>query len=383
MSLLQEVSPRRRLDNSPVQVVDFFSAMYQRKNHLPLLAKVTLTSPSLIKHTHSQQASRQQAALINQHLFTNLDLSTSHGKWAESVIFSGTKSLENQNAIFLRMMTTTGVNHPLEVTPDHIIQFLFKSNQTCLPQSLAQYLSQLRSWGEKASLPWASDTIWPLIARGLRAISTPRTHAKPMDIQSFHQITSIVGKELALAASIAFLGGCRLDEVFRFTPRMLTTDVSLAQKFQYVVNRKMSFVAFTSGSQSKTGNLDPDALRFVDVVLLNSQQLQILLMLTKANPNPATPLFSNRRALTAALNYHGFTDHSFKGGTANLLSVMIRDGDLPETLLPIILKHKNSQEQISSTTAGYLSINARLNILQNKDVFQAAVLLRRAIFQDI
>ena len=42
-----------------------------------------------------------------------------------------------------------------------------------------------------------------------------------------------------------------------------------------------------------------------------------------------------------------------------------------------MLKHKSNKDPISSTTAGYLNSEARLNILQKKeDVFQAAVLFR-------
>jgi hypothetical protein len=89
------------------------------------------------------------------------------------------------------------------------------------------------------------------------------------------------------------------------------------------------------------------------------------------------------RALTNAFVEVKSLKKKFKGGTACLLSELIRDGELPEQALSMILKHKNNQDPVQSYTAGYLSVTARLNILQNKDIFKAAVLLRRMIFRDI
>ena len=87
--------------------------------------------------------------------------------------------------------------------------------------------------------------------------------------------------------------------------------------------------------------------------------------------------------MTTTLRDFGYTDHSMKGGTALLLSEMIRDDLLPIEILPLMLKHKTNKDPISSTTAGYLNSEARMNILQKKHVFEAAVLLRQRICQDI
>jgi hypothetical protein len=341
-------------------------------------------------HTQSTQSTQHTNNLHQikgmQEIFRSVDITTPHGQWALNTIAEGSRSLHTQSNTFHRMMTISGAKHYTEVTPDHILRYLFSATRTCVPQSLNTYLSEIRSWGAKALLPWAEDSMFDFLARGLRATATTKRHAVPMPVDIFQEMLNkdLLGdEELKLVAATAYLGGCRLDEVFRYTRSMVTSTMCLAKVYQAIVQQGFIFVAISSGAQSKTGQLDPESLRFVDVLLLSQQQFNTLMTLCKRAPTDDSPIFSRRATLTSMLNSRGFTDHSFKGGTACLLSELIRDGELPEQALSMILKHKNNQDPVQSYTAGYLSVTARLNILQNKDIFKAAVLLRRMIFRDI
>ncbi len=314
----------------------------------------------------------------------NINHESPHGAWMMDVIAAGTPSLAEQSNTVNRMLTIVGKKTFEEATPDDVVLYLHRSRQTCKPQSLDQYVGQIRALAEKNLFPWAEQAIWPLLRRGLKRLSTPRQHANPMTKEVFHQILRQTDLELGLASTCAFLSGSRLDEIFRLfhTSLVLIPRSNLATRFRELP-KNFHFVALMSGKESKTGN--DDDLRFVDIVLLDGNQLQSLksLMARSAKPNSQEHLFTRRHTLTTILNKFNMTDHSFKGGCANILTELIRDEELPEEILPLLLKHKSSVDPIQSCTAGYLSVNGRLNMLQQKKVMDAAVQLRRRIFEDL
>lgn len=298
------------------------------------------------------------------------------------MIQAGTKSLADQTQTVQRMLTITGRRSLEEASPDDVVRYLYQSQRTCLNQTLDQYCGQIRISAERSNLPWADLTIWPMLRRGLKLMSTPRKHANPMTYQIFHQILQEVDLELGLASTLAYLAGTRLDEIFRLHSFMITLVKiqDLAPRFKQTAS-KFNFFLLSTGKESKTGPTDEDDLRFIDVVLLDRNQTASLMALKRAART--NPLFSRRSTLTAALNKHEMGDHSFKGGAANFLTEAIRDEILPATVLPLMLKHKNKTDPIPSVSSGYLSLTGRSNLMQEKKAFDAAVFMRRQLFRDI
>ena len=185
------------------------------------------------QHTHNNQLSttrtnNQTAAAAARavtmarmwdRFFPLLAPDTAEGAWAMQLIQLGTKSLVTQAATFDRMMTITGVADPLTVHPNHVLRYLQRSTSTCKPQTLDQYLGHILLCATRMNLHWANDRMWPFIRKGLRLTSTPRKHATPVTPQLFHDILLCLPPHLQLAASLAYLSGSRLDEIFRHTPQ--------------------------------------------------------------------------------------------------------------------------------------------------------------------
>ena len=205
-----------------------------------------------------------------------------------------------------------------------------------------------------------------------------------MTVEIFRQILASTDLEIGLAGTLAFLTGSRLDEIYRHTRDMYTivTPTMLSQKLRNLVKQQHFFVAISTGRESKSAAADPDDLRFVDIAVLDKRQLAFLK--TRLEYGTSTsPIFSRRHQLTAELKKHYMTDHSFKAGTALILTEMVRDELIPQETIPLMLKHKSTVDPIQSVTSGYLGVTGRINMLQSKGTFDAAVHLRRIIFQDI
>ena len=291
--------------------------------------------------------------------------------------------MKTPSETFQRMMTIVGRADPLATTHDDVLRYLHASSKTCKPQTLDQYAGQIRLWGERLKLSRAQDPMWPLLRRGFRAQATPRQHANPMTVDIFRQILASTDLEIGLAGTLAFLTGSRLDEVFRYRNEMITiaTTSMLSQKMKNLVKNHF-FVAISTGRESKSAAADPDDLRFVDIAVLDKRQLAYLKTLQKQGTSTST-IFTRRHQLTAELKKHHMTDHSFKAGTALILTEMVRDELIPQETIPLMLKHKSTVDPIQSVTSGYLGVTGRINMLQSKGTFDAAVHLRRIIFQDI
>jgi len=322
--------------------------------------------------------------LLWRHAFPALDVATPEGAWAQRMVELGTPSLTPQAATYHRMMIITGVARPDDVSPGEVLRYLLRSTATCKGQTLDQYLGHILQWGTRIRLPWTGDPMWTLLRRGLRLTSTPRVHAQPITVPAFHNLLQILSPQLALAATITFLTGSRVDEVFRHTQKMYhiipQTDLS-----QTIINetahiRGLRFVVISTGKESKCGPQDPEDLRFLDVMALNDEQIRQLHTCLNAVRNDE-PVHAHRSTLTSALNRHGYSDHSFKAGTAELLSELIRDDKIPEEIIPMFLKHKSTTDPIQSVTSGYLNIKGRANLLQRKQVFKAAFLVWSKIFR--
>jgi hypothetical protein len=157
---------------------------------------------------------------------------------------------------------------------------------------------------------------------------------------------------------------------------------SLNQQLKDLIGHKFVFVLISSGSASKTGAFDPENLRFIDVILLSAVQTSLLRRLC-SQCDQQQPIFQERSLVSSTLTKYHLTDHSCKGGTALLLSELCREKKIALDMIPFFLKHKSQQDIITSTTAGYLPIPGRANILQVRGIFNTAVELRRVICQDI
>jgi hypothetical protein len=188
-----------------------------------------------------------------------------------------------------------------------------------------------------------------------------------------------------MATTIAILGGTRMDEIYNLEEKMISR-VQISDVMQHLRQfyPQFCFVALQTKQESKTGKSDPYALRFIDIILLSAQQWQKLSKIMKdAKSHFKEKLFGGRQQLITALKQQQMTEHSFKRSVSDMLSVFIRDGLLPETCLPMILKHETKTEVVKSTTAGYMTDFGKLNILQSKMIFDAAVHIRRHVFQDM
>ena len=355
--------------------------MYQGKS-------ITITKPSSSNNNISidktTTLSRDKKRIVdpNSAAMWNIDPTTAHGAWALQLIAIGTPTLQRQAEAAGRMCTIVGKSSMIETTADDVLRYLHGCQRTCLPQSIDQYLSLVRCWGERQHCDWSQLQIWPLIRRGLQLTSTERKHALPMTVPIFKSMLTLADVEMRIVASFAFLAGARLDEIYRLRRTMIRVIEfkHLAKQYQHFL--QFRWISLHTGKESKTGKSDPDALRFIDVVLFRTMEFEDLRqMMSKSSDD--NPIFTKRAAMTQALKKYGMTDHSFKTGAADLMTEFIRDGALPESCLPLMLKHKQQQDAIQSVTSGYLSENARTNLLQTKHMFDAAILMRRKIFQDV
>jgi len=382
-SFQQKSANLRRLISSPRHTQQSTQQSIQQITHQRTLqVPQPSTQQSTHRPTHIQMRNGTQSQLW-QSAFPHLNIATPEGAWAKQLIDLGTAALTTQAATYHRMMIITGTSTPSDVTPTEVLRYLLRSTTTCKGQTLDQYVGHILQWATRINLPWTSDPMWPLIRRGLRLTSTPRTHALAITPTVFHELRQLLPLDLSMAATIALLTGSRVDEVFRHTPRMyyLVPPSSLSAQLQREITHQpdLRFYVISTGKESKAGPQDPEDLRFLDVMALNYTQHLMLSDCTTSVGNDTT-IFTNRATLTYAMNRLGLTDHSFKSGTAEILSELIRDELLPVETLPLILKHKSTQD-INSVTAGYLNIRGRANLLQRKQVFRAAHLIWTRIFK--
>ena len=273
------------------------------------------------------------------------------------------------------------------VNMNHIIAFVrHKSATTCNGRTAAQYLKGLVHYVAKIQRTPISDTAMvPLIVKGLRKGAPPVQHARPLTPESF---TNLINKldlypNLQLASLILMLGGLRVDELFRITPRMIHTVQPMDLQPQLIkLTSAHVFTIIATKEESKTGFTDPEALRFVDVVLLSKYEWKALLDLASEGESNI-PIFGNRSQLRKQLTRQGFSDHSFKRGVSDLLSIAVRDSIVPEEVVALVLKHKSETERTPSTTAGYMTSVGRANIMQSKGAFRAAWWLRYMVCKDV
>jgi hypothetical protein len=174
-----------------------------------------------------------------------------------------------------------------------------------------------------------------------------------------------------------------LDEIFRLTREHVTIvkgsflTAEIHQLLTTTFSEPMTFVVIQPKEQSKSGPTDPDAIRFVDVALLNLKEILTLIRLMQEEGK----IFRCRASLTKALTSMRYSQHSLKKGASDLLSHLLKQGLIPETILPLVLKHLNSLEQIGSVTVGYLSNAGRINLLIAKKMFHAAIWIRQTAEQ--
>lgn len=128
-----------------------------------------------------------------------------------------------------------------------------------------------------------------------------------------------------------------------------------------LISITLNFFLLSIGKGSKTKTTDEDDQRFIDAILLDSNQTASLI--TAKGSARVDILFSIRSTQTTALNKHEMEDHLFKGGAASFLPEVIRDEMLPATALPLMLKHKNGIDPISSVSSGCL--------MQDENAFHA------------
>jgi hypothetical protein len=310
---------------------------------------------------------------------------TPHRTWAQSMVVKGTKSLSDQAEGFVRMMRACNISDPRVVTLDDLLRYLWLARATCKYQTLAEYAKSIRLVAERIGLGWATEGFVPMLTRGLRLQAEPPIQAPPITREIFHAMQPQLDENHQMATTIAILGGTRMDEIYNLEEKMISR-VQISDVMQHLRQfyPQFCFVALQTKQESKTGKSDPYALRFIDIILLSAQQWQKLSKIMKdAKSHFKEKLFGGRQQLITALKQQQMTEHSFKRSVSDMLSVFIRDGLLPETCLPMILKHETKTEVVKSTTAGYMTDFGKLNILQSKMIFDAAVHIRRHVFQDM
>ena len=214
--------------------VDFRELMYWDKKDKSQIKTITtgekqkqITAQHKDKLTHTQtRIMRREAGTDFHHkvqeIFPQIDRTAPHGKWTIDLIAVGTPSLADQTATFGRMMAIVGKSTPQEITFDDILKYLHRCTTTCLSQSINNYLGQILQLGLKYNMSWANDGVWQLIRRGLRITSTERKHATPMTPTIFHELQRRLDLELGLGSTCAYLGGTRLDEIFRLRADMIS-----------------------------------------------------------------------------------------------------------------------------------------------------------------
>ena len=293
-------------------------------------------------------------------------------------LMEGTPSVKTHQQILRRALAAT---HTQELTPECILRFMHISQQTCNARSIAQYGGILRKIAEANGCQWANNKIFQLINRGLRRTAPPTKGARPLNAAYYRIIHAKLHLPEQLALEIAYLTGSRMDEVERLRKNhvQLLTNPQIPKQARLTPETAShyTYVFIQTHGQSKTAHVDPEAVRFLDVALLPTKHANQLLHLLSYTH----PFFSRSKLMTALRSLH-LTEHSPKKGCAVTMTEIVLDNNLPESLIPQMLKHKNPTETIGSTTMTYLpTTRAKLNILTHKKVTTAAVLMQQHLLQ--
>jgi hypothetical protein len=399
MPFLQKVT-RGRLEASPMRLTamsDHILLLSSTPN--PLIGKIN----NVCNHVPPQNLNRiigkisERTAPKSQHrtyleqqtleLLMPLSKEDALSAWTKEKLLQGTPSVSEQSRVHSDMMEFNGLHHIENVTISHILKYIkWKSETTCNGRTSGEYLTKIIKFQQRLQ-PGFQWPEWPIrsICKGLALEAPPKTQANPITNAQFLTLMKSFVHDLQMQILILVLTltGMRADEGFRIYKQMFHSvpQQQLQSSLRHLTKSHV-FVAIDTRQESKTGKLDPDSLRLIDVMLLSNfewQKLQeIMLPLHQTQP-----IFHRRSSLTACLNHMSLSDHSFKRGCSNIISRLIRDGLISEAVLPMFLKHKTQTEQVASTTAGYLTMEGRCNLLQHKGIFLAAALIRQTVAHDV
>lgn len=295
-----------------------------------------------------------------------------------TIIRQGFRSFPAAARLAHRVMEYYNTNRFRDISFMQVMTWLLSLKST-KPQTKAEYLKILQQVARMHALSWAQHPFIPRIIKGLREIAPIAKQARPISVQDFRLLYNQLDSITRLAAVYTFITGSRLAETFGITPEMIAFAPAHIFLKNQSVNAKFYLLRVDTRGLSKTGMTDPAALRFTDVAVMHEQEL---LFLRKAKPGQ--PIFSStvKQRLLQTLAQYQFTGHSFKRGTARLLTELHQEGSIQEAAIPFFLKHMNPLEQIPSVTAAYLDSGARINILSAKGIFKAALLLRHCALGD-
>jgi len=250
-----------------------------------------------------------------------------------------------------------------------------------LPQTRSEYLSILCRIAKDLNMTWANDPCIPRYRKGLRATAPNPTQAEALSIEAFRNLREHPNELLRLAATYTFLTGSRLAETFAITPRMVTRANARKALRDNRIREGFVIIKVETGKMSKSGMTDPTALRFIDVAVLSSEEYLQLCPRLKHHHQHVFPE-QTRTQLIANLKNTPYSGHSFKRGTARILSILHDEGLIQAPTIPFFLKHMNPLDPIPSVTAAYLDKQARVNILRASGVLEAAMQLRDRMVGD-
>jgi len=265
------------------------------------------------------------------------------------------------------------------LTLEMIFDWLRSIENETQPQTRAEYLKNLRRIATDLGMTWDPICITRYLA-GLLAVAPQPTQAKPMMTSDFRTLKTCLDALTSLSATYTFLTGSRLAETFKILPWMVTRTNARKATGDHHLREDLVIIKVETGKTSKTGMSDPSAMRFTDIAILSAEEYKTL----ASRLHQDQPVFPSetKRYLYQLLRKMDYSGHSFKRGTARVLSTLLEEGRIQERTIPFFLKHADPHETIPSVTAAYLDQQSRVHVMRAQGIFSAAVELRNRIVGD-
>jgi integrase len=293
--------------------------------------------------------------------------------WVIDLIQKATPSLTNTQNLVQRIMTRFQLRSPCTILLEHVLRFC-EEGQTSNPTK-AEYLSSLRGVARNLQLPWAND---PIVAQTIRALKTlsagGQGGAFPLSLPTFWILRHEMNPIQALIILMGLMAGMRMDELEKIHRSSISVLPADQEGYKFVL-----IVPVLPQFRSKAAKIQPSALRFMDLVLLDDKEV-LLLMNTCNRQSGLLMEKKERRIITSKLKGLGLSDHSLKKGAGEILATLAAEGTISAKAVAVILKHSDPATTFSSTTTRYMTSPAsKLNLLRASGVTAAITLMRAAI----
>ena len=233
------------------------------------------------------------------------------------------------------------------------LQFVEARSEQLSLSSLATYIQHLTSVANMLGLQWCHSNLFRQLQRTAKSHGESKG-ATPLPQLMYLNLLQVLPQVHNLLLQIMWKTASRIDEM-----RRLTYDM-----FNEVLVEHELFHVIHWGRRTKTSRTQPFSLRFISVIKLTNTAITTLRSLVQQQ---TCPFFQPNvvRYLQTQLNNRGMTAHSVKKGAAEKAANIIATHNLPATLLPWLLKHKD-EDELAATTVRYLGPDARALLLLNR-----------------